>query len=88
MIGFYKYELNASLKEMWIPYIQNPLELQEIFVNKRAMPTPVVCKSHGFKFSGSLQASFYVDSLKSVKTKIMLTPTILSKPLTASFPCA
>ena len=54
---------------MWIPYIQNPLELQEIFVNKRAMPTPVECKSQGLKFSGSLQASCHVDSLKICTNK-------------------
>lgn len=31
---FYKYELNVSLKEMWITCIQDLWELQEIIVTK------------------------------------------------------
>ena len=38
LIGFSKYELNVSLKEMWITHTQNPLELQEIFVTKEQCP--------------------------------------------------
>lgn len=55
---FYKYELNVSLKEMWITCIQDLWELQEIIVTKEENGSSSSVLALLFvKFSEILQAS-------------------------------